>query len=82
MSSVKNVVDRFREVVRGLSVPEFQSVKVSVDALRTEMRLVQDPNGEELKITKDALRKERKPRGEGLESAIREGEQRTQQLVQ
>lgn len=81
MSTAKNIVESFREVVQDLLVPELKSVRVSVDALRTEMRLMQDASREELKITKDALREEMKLRNESLERTIREGEQRTQQLV-
>jgi len=42
MTTTKNIVESFREVVQDLLVPELKSVKISIDSLRTEMQLRDD----------------------------------------
>jgi uncharacterized protein YjaG (DUF416 family) len=81
MSSAKNVVEPFRDVVQDLLVPELRAVKVSVDSLRTEMKITNESMRHEMKTSNDALREEIKLRHEGLERTIREGDERNAILI-
>lgn len=59
MSTAKNIVKSFREVVQDFLVPELKSVKVSVDSLRHETT-----------VSLDSLRSEVQLRNEKLEQTI------------
>ena len=71
MSSGKNVLETFRDVVQDLLVPELKAVKVSVDSLRTEMKINTEAFREELKLTKDALREEIRLNNEAVRQELK-----------
>ena len=66
MSSAKNVIESFRDVVQDLLVPELKAVKVSVDSLHQEMA---------------SMRTEMKLRDEKMEQLVRSGDERTAQAI-
>ena len=66
MSTAKNDVETFRDVVQDLLVPELKAVKVSVDSLHTEMSY---------------MRTEMKLRDEKMEQLIRHGDERNERAI-
>jgi hypothetical protein len=81
MSSTKNVLETFRDVVQDLLVPELKAVKVSVDSLRVEMKMSNDAMRAEMRLTTEAIREEMKLRTDSLEKLILLGNEANRQLV-
>ena len=71
MSSAKNVLETFREVVQDLLVPELKAVKVSIDSLRSEMKAGDERLEQSMRLRDEKLELSMRLSNEKTEAAIR-----------